>query len=527
MKKLHPCPLLFLCLQVLLVVITGCNPFGSRQSDVSLLPPPPQPPPISPPPYIQPSLEPATIPPFLEEALEAALHTEETTILLRQAEQYFQSGRNALLQGDTDNARARFDNAISILLDSRNDAWDRYRVGEKCQALVEEIYRYDVEDLSQTAQNSGFDTSPLDEVLDITFPVDPNIEMDIKKELKLPVSELPIEINQPVMTYISYFSSVRGKKALIDGLQRQGRYRAMIKRILDEEGVPQELLFMAQVESGFKPRAVSRKRATGLWQFTSLGAREYGLTRTRDYDNRLDPEKATRAAARSMRDLYERLGDWYLALAAYNAGPGRVDLAVRQTGYADFWELYFRKALPRETRNFVPIILATIIMANNPAEYGLEEVVPDEPLEYNSILITASTRLELIADILGLQVSEIKEMNPAILRNIVPAGYTVHVPKGTGNMVLAVLENVPASRRSTWRIHRVGYGDTLSTIADLYETTTESITIANGGGPGTPEAGDLLVIPVSYSFKARSPSPKTRQSTTKSPSTTTSTSASL
>ncbi len=159
----------------------------------------------------------------------------------------------------------------------------------------------------------------------------------------------------------------------------------MIQRILDEEGVPQELIHLAQAESGFIPRAVSRKAAGGMWQFVKLRGKQYGLMQTAYTDDRMDPEKATRAAARHLHDLYNEFGDWYLAIAAYNCGPGVVEKAVERTGYADFWELRNRGVLPAETTNYVPIILAMTIMEKNAAEYGLEGSAMDPPLEYDTV----------------------------------------------------------------------------------------------------------------------------------------------
>src|SRR5262249_41775985 len=149
-----------------------------------------------------------------------------------------------------------------------------------------------------------------------------------------------------------------------------------------------EIIHLAQAESGFIPRAVSRARATGMWQFMGWRGNQYGLLQTPYLDDRLDPEKATRAAARHLRDLYAEFGDWYLAIAAYNCGPGNVEKAVERTGYADFWMLRERGALPVETTNYVPIILAMTIMAKNSSEYGLEGLAYDAPLEYDTMDVT-------------------------------------------------------------------------------------------------------------------------------------------
>ena len=204
------------------------------------------------------------------------------------------------------------------------------------------------------------------------------------------VSQLPLAVNDAVLGYINYFSS-RGRRTLVYGLERAGRYRPMIQRVLDEEGVPQELIHLAQAESGFIPRAVSRMAAGGMWQFVAWRGQEYGLIQTPIPDERMDPEKATRAAARHLHDLYQEFGDWYLAMAAYNCGPVTVEKAVERTGYADFWELRSRGVLPAETTNYVPIILAMTIMEKNAAEYGLKDVQLDPPLEYDTVEIAAPT----------------------------------------------------------------------------------------------------------------------------------------
>ena len=175
----------------------------------------------------------------------------------------------------------------------------------------------------------------------------------------------------------------------LPGFQRAGQYKAMIQRVLAEEGVPQELIYLAQAESGFLPRAVSYAAAGGMWQFIQSRGNQYGLEQTAYSDDRYDPEKATRAAARHLNDLYAEFGDWYLAIGAYNCGPGGIERAIERTGYADFWELRARGALPAETKNYVPIILAMTIMGKNAKEYGLDDVTPESPVEYDTVEMSA------------------------------------------------------------------------------------------------------------------------------------------
>jgi membrane-bound lytic murein transglycosylase D len=240
---------------------------------------------------------------------------------------------------------------------------------------------------------------------------------------------------------------------------------------------------------------VSYKRATGMWQFMKDRGREYGLNQTGGVDDRLDPEKATRAAARHLRDLYAGFGDWYLAMAAYNCGPGCVDRAVQRTGYADFWELTGRNALPQQTLKYVPLILAITIMSKNPKDYGLENIEPERPLEYDTMDLKSATNLNLIADVTDRPVSEIRDLNPALLTSIAPDGYPLHVPKGSSTGIAAGLASVPLDRRATWRVHRVETGETLTEIAARFRTAASAIAAANNRTVEAPEAGDILVIP--------------------------------
>jgi membrane-bound lytic murein transglycosylase D len=281
----------------------------------------------------------------------------------------------------------------------------------------------------------------------------------------------------------------------------------MISRILAEEGVPQELIHLAQAESGFVPRAVSRKACVGMWQFYRPTGAQYGLNANSIYDDRLDPEKATRAAARHLRDLYNQTGDWYLAMAAYNCGPMCVERAVQRTGYADFWELHRRNALPKETRNYVPAILAMTIVSKNLAAYGIPPVQPEPPLEYDDVELTAPANLGLIADAADVPVADIRDLNPHLLRNVAPAGTTVRVPKHRSAVVLAGLASVPVEKRSSWRLHRIGDGETLASIARRYSTLPKSIVAANSKLDESffddPAEGEMLIIPAAAEKERR------------------------
>jgi membrane-bound lytic murein transglycosylase D len=213
-------------------------------------------------------------------------------------------------------------------------------------------------------------------------------------------------------------------------------------------------------------------------------------------DDRLDPEKATRAAAHHLHDLYNEFGDWYLAMAAYNSGPGAVEHAVERSGYADFWELRARRMLPVETSNYVPIILAMTIMAKNAAAYGLDRITPDPAIEYDTITTTSPTSLALIGDLSDTSVSQILQLNPSLLRSVAPGNFELRVPKGMGQEVTVALDLVPAERRASWRMHRVESGQTLAAIARLYNSSPSLIASTNKLADDDPTPGDRLLIPV-------------------------------
>jgi len=426
-------------------------------------------------------------------------HPTASDLLIQRAEEKFREGRKFYQVKDTDRARAEFDASIDLMLQASDNPSDRALYEDKLERLVDAIHRLDLAGLGSAAPSSDepqFEKAPLEDLLQMTFPVDPKLKSKVQTELSATASQLPLTTNDAVLGYINYFSG-RGHRTIVAGLERAGKYRPMISRVLAEEGVPQELIHLAQAESGFLPRAVSNMAATGMWQFVKFRGQQYGLNQTAFMDERLDPEKATRAAARHLHDLYTEFGDWYLAIAAYNCGPGNIEKAVARTGYADFWELRARHAIPTETTNYVPIILAMTIMTKNAAEYGLTDVVPESPLEYDSVDMTAPTHLALVGDLTDTPVSQLAALNPALLRNVAPQGYSVRVPKGTGSTLSASLDRVPSVQRASWRMHRVESGDTLAAIAKRYGLSIGSIAEANSLLAQEPMAGDRLLIPAS------------------------------
>jgi membrane-bound lytic murein transglycosylase D len=443
---------------------------------------------------------PVTAQPFFDATAPVGASAASNRVLdarLAEAQARFQAGKRLLQEGNREGARLAFDQSIHSLLTAPLALEDRLRLERRLEDLIDLVYQYDIDELGAGGEKS-FDRSPLDEIRELTFPIDPTLKGLVQHQIAATASELPMVLNDSVLSFVNYFSQGRGRYTLINGWRRSHRYRPMIERILAEEGVPAELIFLAQAESGFLPRAVSRKAATGMWQFVAFRGKEYGLTQTPLVDLRLDPEQATRAAARHLRDLYMQFGDWQLAIAAYNCGPGCVGRAVERTGYADYWQLRGRNALPKETTNYVPIITALTIVTKNAAAYGITLDDPDPALEYDTVKLEANTRVELIADAADLPVSAIRELNPALLKGVAPAGYELRLPKGQAPPIVAAIRAVPGPQRSAWRLHRVRSGDTLPQIAQQYRTTAKSILAANGEVSGEMGEGQVLMIPASY-----------------------------
>jgi membrane-bound lytic murein transglycosylase D len=454
----------------------------------------------------------ALSPPANREVDNSAPHSAEGDDRLARADAHLNSGRQLYFEGKLAMARREFDTAVDILLNASDALPDHRRIERRLDEICDLVYRFDVEKLGsgQTEDEAVvFDKAPIDEISHMTFPADEKLAPRLKSELNQTTSGIPLELTDPVLGYVHYFSTDRGRKILLAGLRRAGRYKALVERVFAEEGVPQELIYLAQAESGFLPRAVSRKNAVGMWQFIAGTGAIYELTRTPTYDDRFDPEKATRAAARYLKDLYARYDDWYLAMAAYNCGAGAVDRAVERTGYADYWELLKRRALPKETSSYVPIIVAMTIMAKNPQDYGLEELDLDPAVEYDTIHVTVPTNLNLVADATMQPVSVLRDLNPALLRSVAPAGFDVHVPKGARETTEAALETVPAENRQAWRLHHVLSGDTIDAIARSYHLTASRIVSVNPAADSI-EAGDVLLIPAVYHEESQSGKSRSR-----------------
>src|SRR5579872_2538672 len=439
--------------------------------------------------------------PTSQESPTSATASDPVGDLIARAEKQYQAGLANHQAGKIDEAKQNFDNALNALLSSNLDIRSDDRLQkefDRVVAGVNELYPGGTADAAsaQDAQQKS-EPAPIDETNGLTPAADAGVKAKAQAEIKNTRSDLPLMMTDQVAGYITYFSG-HGRGVFERAFARSGRYHDMIVSTLKEEGLPQDLIYLAQAESGFHPLAVSRAGARGIWQFMASRGRAYGLHHNMWVDDRQDPEKSTRAAARHLKDLYQQFGDWYLAMAAYNSGPGTVQAAVKRTGYADFWELYNRNVLPKETKNYVPIILAVTIMAKNPSQYGLDDVVMDKPADYDTVTINYPVDLRLVADCIGSTSSELEDLNPSLLRMSTPrtGSFQLHLPAGTKDQYETAIASIPADMRLWWRYHTVQSGDTVASLAREYHTTAKKIEEANHLDGPELEADAHLVIPV-------------------------------
>ncbi len=424
--------------------------------------------------------------------------------IINQAEKSYRSGVDNYKAGRLDAARADFDLAVDTMLASGLDLKGDPQLSEEFERLLNQVNALEMDALKQgNGLSPVIEAAPLDEAAsEATFTANPELTAKLKKELNVSSSDLPLVINDQVAGYIGYFANSPTFHAhMLRSMERAGKYKEMMQRVLKEEGVPQDLIYLAVAESGFQPQALNAKSgAGGIWQFMPTGA--YGLARNGWVDERFDPEKSTRAYARYMKGVYNQLGDWYLAMAGYDWGPGNIQRAVMHTGYADFWELYRRNALPAETKAYVPQVLAAVIMAKNPEKYGLDRMVPMPAVVFDTVTTNYAIDLRLVADVTDASVQEIVALNPSLLRLRTPpdTDFDLHIPVGTKDVYLDRLKAIPEDKRASWRFHNVRPGESLESIASNLHSRASEIAEANSIGAGeTVAPGDELVIPVATS----------------------------
>lgn len=427
----------------------------------------------------------------------------DLTIL--QAHQRFKKGEELFKQGFLTRAREEFNAAVDLILETSSIHPKDTRLQHE---LTDLVARVNAMELAALREGDGFTDqkdkpAAIDELKHVeTFPalIDPKLKKTVEDEVREVAHDLPIEINNRVLAFLEYYTKGRGRSTMEVGMERMGRYQPMIDRILKEEGVPLDLIYLSQAESAFEPRALSRAAAKGMWQFIPSRGKEYGLRQTWWLDERSDPEKSTRAAARHLKDLYEDFGDWYLAMAAYNSGPFRVQRALDRTKTDNFWALADKKALPRETINYIPNILALTIIGKNPEKYGFN-VTPAPALETERVPVEKATDLRVIAEAIDVPVEELRALNTHVLRWTTPPDdpdFQLVLPRGYAEKFNEQVASLPESKRVLFREHVVRKGDTLGAIAKKYGTSSALLAQANNLGKSKAvKIGQSLIIPMS------------------------------
>src|SRR5579875_1011813 len=447
---------------------------------------------------------------------------------LAKAEARYQAGQQAYQNGQPDVARDDFNTALHELMNKKLQATGDLRLRALFNRIVDTMQSYEMQaeqkdeataeeneetadevNSAENAESAGTQdsngattqaqepTAPIEQVAELeNLPAtDPRMVALAEKELITVPHDLPLTVNPSVLQYLSFFASPRGRYIVQMGLERAGHYRVKIESSLKKEGLPEDLIYLAQAESAFKPQVISRTGARGIWQFMPYTGEIYGLHRSYWVDQRDDPVAATKAAAEMLRDLYSTFGDWYLAMAAYNSGPMNVERAVERTGYADFWKLQAMNALPAQTKNYVPIILALALVAKDPALYGIA-VTPDPAPPTDTITMDHAISLQLVADATNSTLENLRALNPELIRGIAPAGFAFRIPKGTENQLQTEVAEIPTDKLTSWRLATFAPGDTLYSVARTYHVTVAALENANHIRPADPpEAGKLLIIP--------------------------------
>jgi peptidoglycan lytic transglycosylase D len=409
--------------------------------------------------------------------------------LIAQSERHFKTGQQELEQGHLEAAKQEFNRALEILIESEFGGRTEPRIREHFDRLVDRISTYEVRAL---AAGDGFsekkyEPASIDDLLALstTFgtTVSPaELKDAVSSDLATSGHDIAIPLNQRVLAYIDLFQG-RLKDFIEDGLRRGSKYLPMIQNVFRAEGLPLDLAYVPLVESAFKPNALSRAKAKGVWQFMTGTALENGLRRDWFIDERSDPEKATVAAAKYLRTLSDLFnGDWHLALASYNGGPGRLQRAMKTARQDNFWNLAATpRLLPRETREYVPMILAAIVIARNPTQYGIN-FEPELAPAIEKLALPRPVDLRRIAEWTERSIDEIQSLNPELRRWTTPAqdaGYELKVPAGTAEAVRAKLDDTPATELAALKYYVVKKGDTLPLIARKLHVSQGDLADAN------------------------------------------------
>ena len=447
----------------------------------------------------------------------------QVTKVISDAEMHFRQGKLNLEKNLREAAREEFDKAVDKILESGLDVRASHRLNSFYVKLVEDIYREEVPltrapvqaNMSElVAQNTGalqksdppqigfrdqkFEPSPLDELSKLVLTEDEknvsSADVIALEQAKQNVN-FGFTINPLIQQYINYYQG-RGRSTMESGLRKSGRYMKIARQIFKEEGVPVDITWLGQVESAWQPKAMSWAAASGLWQFIPGTGRQFGLKQTAWIDERNSFEQATRASARYLKSLAAHYrGDWELAMGAYNTGQGNIDRGISRAGKANFWAIY--PFIAQETRNYVPNILATILIAKNPEKYGFKGIRPEAPLAFDVIQVANSTSLQLVAEATDSSVDHIRSLNPELKRDVTPRGeaYNVRVPGGKGKQFYAILKRIPAERRDSARVISIAPGENLQAVANRTGVNVAQLQAMNSGVDLT--SATKLVVPSS------------------------------
>ena len=427
---------------------------------------------------------------------------DPTSRLISEADTQLELGIGEIKDGHLTKAREAFDRAVDLYLTAPGGAYSSPRLAEAYRRTLEAIH---VRELEALAAGDGFtekapEPAVIDEVREL--PVDEESPSEetrrtAEEAVREEANDFPVALNNTVLSCVDLYQG-RLRDWMTAALARSGRYMPRIRQIFADEGIPRDLAYVALVESAFKTAALSRAKARGVWQFIPATGRRFGLQQDWWVDERSDPEKATRAAARYLKELYTMFGDWNLALAGYNAGENVVLRAISRYHTSDFWQLYKTRGLRRETKNYVPLIHAAVVVANAPEKYGFE-ITPESPLAFDTVPVQGAVDLRVISECAGTTLEEVQLRNPELRRLATPANITfqLKVPVGSGDKLTECLEGLPAEKRVHFRTHVVARGQTLNSIAAKYGARTRDIADANGIPVTRPLAvGTELIIPV-------------------------------
>jgi membrane-bound lytic murein transglycosylase D len=414
--------------------------------------------------------------------------TDPVLDLIALSNRHFETGQRELQLGHLETAKTEFNRALEVFLESSLGARTEPRIREHFDRLVERISAYEVTAL---AQGDGFterrlDPASIDEFLTVSTFENPVATAETKQavvdDLQETEHDIDIPLNTRVLAFVELFTG-RLKGYLEEGLSRGARYLPMVQDVFRAEGLPLDLAYVPLIESAFKPSALSKAKARGIWQFMRGTGLEMGLKHDWYIDERADAEKSTRAAAKYLKSLNKMFdGDWHLALASYNGGPGRVQRAVSRSGRTDFWKLSANsRFLPRETRDYVPLILAAMIIARNPAQYGMN-ITPWEEQEYEVVQVAKAVDIRRVAEWVDIPVQTIQELNPELRRWTTPVratDYELKVPMGTADMLRERLSEADPTDLATLNRHSVKKGETLASIAKRLKVSRADLAEAN------------------------------------------------